>query len=67
MQTPVLHYLYDPFCGWCYGAAPMVSAAREIPDLKIQAHGVGLLSGDKVQMMSPEWVDFGDYSVWLTI
>jgi putative protein-disulfide isomerase len=58
MQTPVLHYLYDPFCGWCYGAAPMVSAAREIPDLKIQAHGVGLLSGDKVQMMSPEWVDF---------
>ncbi|REG48993.1 putative protein-disulfide isomerase [Paraburkholderia sp. BL6669N2] len=58
MESPVLHYIYDPFCGWCYGAAPMVSLAQEIPDLKIQPHGVGLLSGDKVQMMSPEWVEF---------
>jgi putative protein-disulfide isomerase len=58
MESPVLHYLYDPFCGWCYGAAPMVSVAQEIPNLKIQAHGVGLLSGEKVQRMSPEWVEF---------
>ena len=23
-----LHYIYDPLCGWCYGAAPLVEAAR---------------------------------------
>ncbi|CAL8475563.1 DsbA family protein [Caballeronia sp. S22] len=58
MESPVLHYIYDPFCGWCYGAAPMMSFAQEIPDLKIRPHGVGLLSGEKVQMISPQWVEF---------
>ncbi|SFH61945.1 putative protein-disulfide isomerase [Collimonas sp. OK307] len=58
MSEPVLHYLYDPFCGWCYGAAPMISAAQNISDLKIKAHGVGMLSGDKAKIMSAEWRDF---------
>jgi hypothetical protein len=22
----VLHYIHDPLCGWCYGAAPLVAA-----------------------------------------
>ncbi|MCY0852591.1 DsbA family protein [Cupriavidus sp. D39] len=30
----------------------------KIPELKIQAHGVGMLSGPKAQMMSAEWRDF---------
>jgi len=58
MSEPVLHYLYDPFCGWCYGAAPMISAAQEVPGLQIKAHGVGMLSGAKAKMMSAEWRDF---------
>lgn len=58
MSTATLHYLYDPFCGWCYGAAPMISQATSIPGLEIQAHGVGMLSGDKSKMMSAEWRDF---------
>lgn len=24
MSTPTLHYIHDPLCGWCYGAAPLV-------------------------------------------
>jgi putative protein-disulfide isomerase len=58
MKTPTLHYLYDPFCGWCYGAAPMISASQEISGLKIEAHGIGMLSGNKAKTMSPEWRDF---------
>ncbi|WP_338524573.1 DsbA family protein [Pseudomonas batumici] len=58
MRTAILHYLYDPFCGWCYGAAPMVSAAMTVPGLDIQAHGVGMLSGDRSKIMSSEWRDF---------
>lgn len=27
MNNAVLHYIYDPLCGWCYGAAPLVRAA----------------------------------------
>ncbi|MEG1327174.1 MAG: DsbA family protein, partial [Janthinobacterium sp.] len=28
---PTLHYIFDPLCGWCYGAAPLVEAARAVP------------------------------------
>ena len=23
-----LTYLFDPLCGWCYGASPLLAAAR---------------------------------------
>ena len=40
MVSPAtLHYIYDPFCGWCYAAAPLVKAAREI--LPVRLHGGG--------------------------
>jgi len=37
-----LHYINDPLCGWCYAAAPLISAAAEIPQLDIQLHCGGL-------------------------
>jgi len=58
MSKATLHYLYDPFCGWCYGAAPLISAAAEIDEVKIKPHGIGMLSGDQSKMMSGEWRDF---------
>lgn len=58
MNIATLHYVYDPFCGWCYGAAPMIMAAATVPGLDIQAHGVGMLSGDKSKFVSGEWRDF---------
>ncbi|MCF3992670.1 DsbA family protein, partial [Pseudomonas aeruginosa] len=27
MNDLTLHYLYDPLCGWCYGASPLLAAA----------------------------------------
>lgn len=38
----VLHYIHDPLCGWCYGAAPLVAAAREV--LPVRAHGGGMMA-----------------------
>lgn len=58
MSTAILHYLYDPFCGWCYGAAPLISAAQDIQGLQIRPHGIGMLSGNASQMMSVNWADF---------
>lgn len=43
MSTATLHYIHDPLCGWCYGAAPLVKAAREL--LPVQAHGGGMMAG----------------------
>ena len=42
-------YLYDPLCGWCYGAAPLVEAARAIPGLDIALHGGGMMTGSNRQ------------------
>lgn len=52
----VLHYIYDPFCGWCYAAAPLVSAARQV--LAVQAHGGGMLAGRQRQTVSLQLRDY---------
>lgn len=46
---PVLHYVHDPLCGWCYGAAPLVKAARALPGLRILTHGGGMMTGARRQ------------------
>jgi putative protein-disulfide isomerase len=44
MTTATLHYIYDPQCGWCYGAEPLVWAAAEVPSLEIALHAGELWS-----------------------
>ncbi|MGB8417466.1 DsbA family protein [Paraburkholderia sp.] len=51
----VLHYIFDPLCGWCYAAAPLVAAAREVPGLTVQFHGGGMLAGANRRPITPEW------------
>ncbi|AUT49543.1 DsbA family protein [Achromobacter sp. AONIH1] len=48
-SSPILHYIYDPLCGWCYGAAPLVEAARAVPGLAIALHGGGMMAGSNRQ------------------
>lgn len=48
----VIHYWYDPLCGWCYGAAPLLAAVGEIADLRVELHGGGLFSGAQRQRLS---------------
>jgi putative protein-disulfide isomerase len=47
-----LHYIYDPLCGWCYGAAPLLKAARQV--LAVQAHGGGMMTGANRQQVTPQ-------------
>ena len=52
MVSPAtLHYIHDPLCGWCYGAAPLVSAARGL--MTVRAHGGGMMAGDARQPVTP--------------
>lgn len=39
-----LHYVYDPLCGWCYAAAPLVAAAQALPGVELILHGGGLFA-----------------------
>ncbi|NQE49808.1 DsbA family protein [Herbaspirillum rubrisubalbicans] len=62
MSTPtaahdtVLHYIHDPLCGWCYGAAPLVAAARAI--LPVQAHGGGMMAGRNRRRVDAQLRDY---------
>ena len=35
-MTKSLHYLFDPLCGWCYGAMPALAALATEADLRIE-------------------------------
>ncbi|WP_025110956.1 DsbA family protein [Pseudomonas sp. H1h] len=48
----ILHYIYDPLCGWCYGAKPLVQAAQQV--LPVVAHAGGMMSGANRQQVSPQ-------------
>jgi putative protein-disulfide isomerase len=51
-----LHYIHDPLCGWCYAAAPLVKAAREV--LPLVLHGGGLMTGARRQQVNPGLRDY---------
>lgn len=54
----ILHYIFDPLCGWCYAAVPLVNAARELPELALQLHGGGMLTGQNRKAITPAWRDY---------
>ncbi|BAQ72012.1 MULTISPECIES: DsbA family protein [Pseudomonas] len=56
MSSATLHYIYDPLCGWCYGAKPLVQAALAV--LPVQAHGGGMMTGRNRQPVSPQLRDY---------
>jgi len=55
MKTVTLHYLFDPLCGWCYGAAPLLEAAHSLPEVQIELHAGGMLTGSNRRAISPQW------------
>ncbi|WP_417884337.1 DsbA family protein [Vibrio rumoiensis] len=38
-----IHYFYDPMCGWCYGATPLIQAIEENPNLNLIVHPGGMI------------------------
>jgi putative protein-disulfide isomerase len=53
-----LHYIFDPLCGWCYAAAPLVAAATSIPDLTVVPHAGGMMIGTNRREITPQWRDY---------
>ena len=44
-RTRTITYLFDPLCGWCYGASPAIASLLEIGDLALDLQPTGLFSG----------------------
>ncbi|MBY5349628.1 DsbA family protein [Rhizobium leguminosarum] len=41
-----LTYLYDPLCGWCYGAAPALDKMAKLDNLTVELAPSGLFAGE---------------------
>jgi protein-disulfide isomerase-like protein with CxxC motif len=41
-MNKTLRYLFDPLCGWCYGATPTLSALLEEPGITVKLLPTGL-------------------------
>lgn len=50
-----LHYVFDPLCGWCYAAAPLIKAAREV--IPVVGHAGGMLAGPRRRRITDDWRD----------
>ncbi len=55
LPVAALHYIYDPYCGWCYAAAPLLAVARALPGLDVTLHGGGMLAGTRRRLVTPQW------------
>lgn len=53
-----VQYLYDPLCGWCYGATAAIASLLEQPDIRVELLPTGLFSGDGARPMDDEFAAF---------
>src|SRR3954471_239950 len=57
-MTKTLHYVFDPLCGWCYGAGAAVSAVSEAADVALKLLPSGLFSGAGARPMDDAFASF---------
>ncbi|WP_411885624.1 DsbA family protein [Polaromonas sp. YR568] len=57
-MTKTLHYLFDPLCGWCYGAIPALSALSEVPAVNLELLPTGLFAGEGARPMNSEFAAY---------
>ncbi|MBO1074273.1 DsbA family protein [Roseomonas marmotae] len=50
-------YLYDPLCGWCYGAAPAVAKLELEPSVMLHPLATGLFAGGD-RVMTPDFATY---------
>jgi len=53
-----LTYLFDPLCGWCYGASPVVQQLAQRPSVHLELAPTGLFSGAGGRVMDAGFADY---------
>jgi putative protein-disulfide isomerase len=51
-------YLFDPLCGWCYGASHVISEIAAHPNLTVALAPTGLFSGTGARPMDAQFAAF---------
>ncbi|WP_439597889.1 DsbA family protein [Falsiroseomonas sp.] len=49
--SPPITYLFDPLCGWCYGASPVLDRLAALPGVALELAPTGLFSGPGARPM----------------
>lgn len=53
-----LYYLFDPLCGWCYGAGPALAHVRDVAEVAVELLPTGLFSGAGARPMDDEFAAY---------
>lgn len=57
-MAKTLYYLFDPLCGWCYGATPAVAHLRATTDVAVEPLPTGLFSGAGARPMDDDFAAY---------
>lgn len=57
-MSKTLQYLYDPLCGWCYGAMPALAKLQGVPGLTLELLPTGLFAGQGARAMDADFANF---------
>ncbi|THU04148.1 DsbA family protein [Lampropedia puyangensis] len=55
MTSTRIHYLFDPLCGWCYGASSAVTELAQAPGIELHLQPTGLFAGAGARPMDAEF------------
>jgi putative protein-disulfide isomerase len=58
LKAVTLHYLFDPLCGWCYGAAPLLAVAHSFAQVQLELHAGGMLTGTNRRTIDAQWRNY---------
>jgi putative protein-disulfide isomerase len=59
MSDPTqITYLFDPLCGWCYGASPALESLAAWPDFTIDLAPTGLFAGEGARPMDDGFANY---------
>ncbi|MEP7297503.1 MAG: DsbA family protein [Burkholderiales bacterium] len=50
-MSTIITYLFDPLCGWCYGASPTIERLGGRDDIRLELAPTGLFSGRGARTM----------------
>ncbi|KRR07443.1 DsbA family protein [Bradyrhizobium valentinum] len=51
-------YLFDPLCGWCYGAAPALDGLTQLGDVTLELMPTGLFAGEGARAMNDQFAAY---------
>ena len=53
-----LTYLFDPLCGWCYGAGPALEQLSQLDNVAVELAPIGLFAGEGARPMDASFAAY---------